>query len=126
MNAPTLPDHLHRLVLLYLAMGYGADHDFDPHERQTAIALLRRWMPEVDEDAAEAIVDTARTATRSGVSADIEALARDLRPWLSPALRQRVMSDLGRLARADGHLSVNEATLIRRVRSVWGSTPAES
>ena len=125
MNAPTLPDHLHQLILLYMAMGYGSDHDLDPHERQTAVALLRRWMPEVDEDAAEAIVDTARTATRSGVSADIESLARDLRPRLSPTLRQRVMSDLGRLARADGHLSVNEATMIRRVRSVWGNGAAE-
>lgn len=121
-----LPDHLQQLVHLYLAMGYGTGHDLDPHERQTAVTLLRRWMPEVEEDAARAVVDTAYTATRSGTSSDIEAIARDLRPILSPALRQRVVSDLGQLARADGHLSVGEATLIRRVRSVWASPVGES
>ncbi len=126
MNTPVLPDHLHQLVHLYLAMGHGSGRDLDPHERQTAVTLLRRWLPSINEDTAKALVDTAHAATRSGGS-DVEAIARDLRPWLSPALRQRVMSDLGQLARADGHLSMEEATVIRRVRSVWGaSTVAES
>ncbi len=122
MNTPVLPDHLHQLVHLYLAMGHGSGRDLDPHERQTAIVLLRRWLPTIDEDAAKALVDTAHAATRSGVSRDVEAIARDLRPWLSPALRQRVVSDLGQLARADGHLSMDEARKIRRVRAVWASS----
>ena len=126
MNAPTLPDHLHQLVLLYMALVYGEDHDLDPHERQTVITLLRRWMPEVDEAAAAAVVDTARTATRSGSAIDVEALARDLRPRLSLALRRRVVSDLGKLARSDGHLSLKEAALIRRIRAVWHGPAARS
>ena len=126
MKTPVLPDHLHRLVQLYLAMGHQTHHDLDPHERETAVMLLRRWMPTVDTDAAAAVVDTVHMATRSGVSGDIESIARDLHPVLSPEVRQRVVSDLGQLARADGHLSMNEAHMIRRVRSVWASPVGES
>ena len=124
MNAPILPEHLSQLLQLYMAVGYEDDPDLDPHERQTAVALLRRWMPGVDEAAAEAVVDTARTASRSGV--DVDALARDLRQALTPAARRRVVSDLGQIARADGHLSVREARAIQRIRWAWGGTPARS
>ena len=119
MDVPASPDVFHRVVLLYLAVGYGADHDFDPHERQTVATLLCRWHPGLSEGAAHGIVDTAYAAARAGLADDVDALARSVGAELSPAVRRRVLSDLGRVALADGHLSVSEADVIARVRAAW-------
>lgn len=117
MDVPTLPDRLQRLVLLYLAVAYGTDRVLDPHERATAAALLDRWSPGLTSEAALAVVDTAHTAARAGLADDIEALARAVGQDLAPALRRRVLADLGQVARSDGHLSVDEASAIARVRA---------
>ena len=121
MDAPTLSDPLHALVLLYLAVANG-DDIVDEHERSVAVAFLLRWEEGLDLEAAQAVVDTAWMATRSGLAADAETLARSLRPTLSPARRRLVLSDLGRLAQADGHVSIGEAHVIGQIRSVWGES----
>ena len=117
MDAPTLPRRLQDLVLLCLAVSNGDDE----HERSAAAALLQDWEPALGPEAARAVVDTACAATRSGLAADIDTLARELGPALSPEWRRRVLTDLGRLAQADGHVSVGEAHMIGRVRSAWGA-----
>jgi uncharacterized tellurite resistance protein B-like protein len=119
-QAPRLsPDLLHRLVLLYFALAYGTDRDLHPMERQAIVLLVRRWRPEATLDEAEAVVDAAFAAVRSAPSESPEALAEALAPALTPRMRRRVLADLGRVAKADGWLSLREASLIARVRQLW-------
>ncbi len=117
MEVPTLSNPLQDLVLLYFAVTNGDDE----HERAAAAALLQRWDSALDAEAARAVVDTACVATRSGLAADVDTLAKELGSSLSPEWRRRVLSDLGRLAQADGHVTVGEAHVIGRVRASWAS-----
>lgn len=117
---PLSPDHLRDLVLLYLAVGYGDAGTLATAEHDAIVELALQWAPPQRRDATRAIVDTASVASRSGLVGDVDAIARALLPALPPPHRQRALSDLARVARADGGLSVSEASLIGRVRSVWG------
>ncbi len=110
--------HIHTLVLLYLAVAYGADTVFDPAERRAVIDLVRRWFTYLEPATVEGIVDTAFIAARA--NPDLEALTAELGDALTPALRHRVLADLGVIARADGSLSVDEAQVIARIRHAWG------
>lgn len=120
---PTLlylpPEHAHQLLLLYLSLAFGADSALDPHERQTAVRLARTWAPEWTEAEVDHAVDAAVSAMRAGLVPPPEAIARSLRSALSRERRRRVLGELGRIARADGHVLVSEANVIRRIRSVW-------
>jgi uncharacterized tellurite resistance protein B-like protein len=116
---PLSPDHVHQLVLLYLALAYGTDHDLHPAEQQAIVELVGRWAPDYERRRVEAVVEAAYTAMRGGVHESAEALAQGLRPLLSPDLRRQVLTDLGVVAKADGWLSIREAALIGRVRSLW-------
>ncbi|GAB5536167.1 MAG: hypothetical protein Rubg2KO_24160 [Rubricoccaceae bacterium] len=117
---PLSPERLRDLVLLYLAVGYGGSEALATAEHDAIVELARKWAPEQRKDSTEAIVDTAAVATRSGLGRDVDTLAQSLRPALPPAHRQRVLSDLAHVARADGVLTIAEASMIRRIRSAWG------
>lgn len=117
---PHRSEPLSRLVLLYLAVAYGADHDFAEAERRTVVHLARRWDPGLDGEALQAIVDTALVAMRQ-FDGDVETLAHDLHARLTPETRRTVLADLGRIATADGYISVEEADVIARIRSAWAS-----
>jgi len=121
-SASIHPDDLHRLVLLYLALAYGTDHDLHPAEHDAMVRLLCRWSPETDVERIRAIVEAAFAAVRSGSYESAEALAMALRPSLVPDLRRQVLTDLGVLAKADGWLSIREAALIGQVRALWHET----
>ncbi len=116
---PLHPRHLHTLVLLYLAVAYGADDDFAPAERYTIVELIQRWLPYMATDTVESMVDTAFAAASSGMVGTPESLAADLRDALTPDLQRRILTDLGHVARADGTLSVSEADVISRIRRAW-------
>lgn len=118
---PLAADDLHNLVLLYLAVAYEADNNFDPAEHHTILRLLRRWMPGLPPADADAVLNTAFSALRSGMTLDLESLAQAVGAVLSARLRRRVLTDLGQIARADGFLSVQEASTIRRVRAALGA-----
>lgn len=118
---PLATDDLHKLVLLYLSVAYDSDRNFDPAEHHMVLRLIRQWMPGLAPSEVDAIVDTALKAIRSGMTDDLETLAHAVGVGLSPRLRRRVLTDLGKIARADGFLSVQEASIIRRVRAVLGS-----
>ena len=117
---PLSPEQLRDLVFLYLAVGYGDDDNLATAEHDAIVELARQWAPSQGREHTEAIVDTAAVAARSGLIDDLDAIVESLRPALPPPYRQRVLSDLAHVARADGVLSVAEASLIRRIRSVWG------
>lgn len=114
------PERLRDLVFLYLAVGYGGQDSLATAEHDAIVELARMWAPEQRRDTTEAIVDTAAVAARSGLGGTVDTLAQSLRLALPPGHRQRVLSDLAHVARADGVLSVAEANMIRRIRSAWG------
>ena len=128
MSPPELlsTDDLHHLVLLYLSVAYEADHHFDPAERHTILLLIHQWRPALAPAEANGIVDTALTALQSGMTAPPETLARAVAAMLAPELRRRVLTDLGQVARADGFLSVQEARIIRRVRTALESADTDN
>lgn len=115
------PDHLHRLILLYLSVAYETDHHFDPLERQAIIQLAAQWARGLEPERITEVVDTAFAVTRSGHADEVDALARKIGAELSPEQRRHVLADLGQIARADGYLSAGEASMISRIRTVWGS-----
>ncbi|MDX1530043.1 MAG: TerB family tellurite resistance protein [Rhodothermales bacterium] len=117
--APLKREHLHRLALLYITLAYGTDRSLHPAEQHAIVQLVRRWSPQTDGDLVEATVEAAFAAARTSFHASVEELATSLRPVLDPALRRQVLTDLGRVAKADGVLSVEEAALIGRIRAVW-------
>lgn len=105
------------MVHLYLAVVDTTSRVHDPDERRVAIDLARRWAADDSEDI-EAIVDTAYVAARSGL--DVERIAGDLRQALSSDDCKRLLADLGRIAQADGHLTVREAQAIGTIRAALG------
>ena len=120
------PDQEHRLtqvIHLYLAVARAEDGDQDPHERQLAVLLSQQWVPRCDPSEIEAIVDTAYVAARAGFNEEFESIARELRDELSPSLCTRLLTDLGLMARADGHLTVEEARVIGAVRAAIEGGP---
>ena len=109
---------LTQVVHLYLAVADTVSRTHDPNERQVAIDLAHRWAPNDCAENIEAVVDTAYVAARFGL--DVERIASELRKTLSYDDCVRLLADLGRIAQADGHLTVREAQVIARIRAVLG------
>jgi len=114
-------EHVPDLLLLYLAVAYGADRRFDKDEERSVCALLTSWLPEASGSFIAGMVRTALDLYRSGQVLDVEDLALGLRSVLPPALRLQVLLDLSRIAHADGERSPAEAAVIDRVRTLWSS-----
>lgn len=115
------PEHVSNLLLLYLAVAYGADHDFDRDEERAVCSLLTSWVPEASGRFISGMVRTALDLYRSGRALSVDGLALGLRSVLPPALRLQVLLDLSRIAHADGERSRAEAAVIDRVRSIWAA-----
>lgn len=115
------PEHVPNLLLLYLAVAYGADHRFDRDEKRAVCALLASWVPEASGRFIAGMVRTALDLYRSGQALSVEGLALGLRSVLPPALRLQVLLDLSRIAYADGERAPAEAAVIDRVRTLWAA-----
>ena len=115
------PEHVPNLLLLYLAVAYGADHEFDRDEERTVCSLLASWVPEASGRFVAGMVRTALDLYRHGEALSVEGLALGLRSVLPPALRLQVLLDLSRIAHADGERSPSEAAVIERVRTIWAA-----
>jgi uncharacterized tellurite resistance protein B-like protein len=120
LAAPHESELLPRLVLLYLAVAYGADHDFGEAERRTVLHLAGRWAPELDADAVAAVIETALVAVR-GFDGNVDDLARELGAVLPVSVQRMVLTDLGHIASADGSISREEAGVIARIRAAWAT-----
>lgn len=115
------PEYVPNLLLLYLAVAYGADHHFDKDEERAVCALLTSWVPEASGSFIAGMVRTSLDLYRDGQALSVEGLALGLRSVLPPALRLQVLLDLSRIAHADGERSPAEAAVIDRVRTLWSS-----
>ena len=115
-SASLSPYDLAKVVHLLLAVAGASDHPPEAHERQRAIELARGWSPDLDTGSVEAIVDTAYVAGRGGIH--LEVVACDVARVIGPEGTLRLLSNLGRIAQADGHLELREAMVIARIRAV--------
>lgn len=111
-----MPRYLHDIILLYLAV-LDARAGRDIYEQDLVARLAHRWAPDLPVADIEAVVETAYLAVHSGLRLDAQVLARDLCDELPEGECQRLLSDLGALARADGHLTQHEARTISLVRN---------
>lgn len=117
--SPALSERLTQVVHLYLAVAHTEFGAHEPHERQLAVQLSQQWAPRCAQAEIEAVVDTAYVAARSGFSEGFEAIAEDLCRELPPTLCTRLLTDLGLMARADGHVTLQEARVISLVRAAF-------
>lgn len=111
--------HVHNLLLLYLAVAYGADRDFDEAEAHAVERVLASWLPGTNERIIDELVQAAFGVYIHEDALSVEGLALGLRSVLPDDLRDRVLADMGRVARADGEASDDEAAVIDRVRQIW-------
>ncbi|MEM8558530.1 MAG: TerB family tellurite resistance protein [Bacteroidota bacterium] len=122
-NSPS-SEQVHRLVRLYLAVVHDDGRILHPREEAAIVHLVQRWLPDLAGPLVRSIVTTALTAHRSGLPCDVDCLAASLAEWLDEPQRLAILTDLGRVARADGVVSLDEAAAIRRIRSVWSQAAA--
>ena len=111
--------HAHNLLLLYFAVAYGADRDFDDAEEQAIGRVLATWLPDASEREVGALVQAAFDLYIQDDALSVEGLALGLRSVLPLDLREQVLADMSRVARADGEAVASEVTVIDRVRAIW-------
>ncbi len=112
-------EHVHSLLLLYLAVAYGADSDFDATEETAIQKLLQSWLPEASDTFVAGMVRAALDLYQIDHALSVEGLALGLRSVLTLEFREQVLKDMTRVACADGEQSTDEAAVIARVRAVW-------
>ena len=112
-------EHIHSLLLLYLAVAYGADHDLDEDEESAIQRLLQSWLPEASDNFVAGMVRAALDLYKTDHALSIEGLALGLRSALALEFREQILKDMVRVARADGEQSTDEAAVIARVRAAW-------
>ena len=110
--APLLLD----LAVLYRALAFGADGDLDPSEVDAMRAALEAWAPGEDPAGVDhALREAALVDARSEFGG---TLAR-LREKLDGPGRDRVLSDLRQVARADGRVTEGEGELMDLVERAF-------
>lgn len=112
-------EHIHNLLLLYLAVAYGADRNFDDAEQAEIRDILHTWLPEASDESVAGLVQAALDLYRHGGALSIEGVALGLRSVVPHGLRQQVLADLDGIAHANGVASADEAAVIARIRTVW-------
>lgn len=108
----------HDLALIFIALAYGTDDDLTPEELATITDILQDWRADLPVEEAQEIVMEAVAVymdDRNEVGRSVEAL----REQLSAEHQRRALSDLVRVAEADGVLLGAEQDLIGRLASAW-------
>ena len=111
---------LHELALVYLGLAQGADDELTAAESREVAARLRRWQPDKDPALIDHVLRDVALSYREEADADgVRAAVQHLGEQLSASLRQAILDDLKRVARADGTVLDVERTYIRRVADAW-------
>ena len=112
--APLLLD----LAVLYRALAFGADGDLDVREADAMRVALEAWAPGQDPAGVAHALREAQLVDPGivGLSVVLERVACQL----DGASRARVVSDLRRVAAADGRVTGNERDLIGLVERALG------
>ncbi len=110
----------HDLALIYVALAYGTDHDLTDDEVVAITNALKEWVVIPGEAHVQEIVMEAATAFLEGDAAQEISRAIDaLRNSLDASQQRRALTDVIRIAEADGVLLEREQGLISRVADAW-------
>ena len=110
----------HDLALLYVALAYGTDHDLSENEVVAITHALKEWVMIPEETHVQEIVMEAATIFLEENAKDELTRAIDvLADSLTPDERRRALTDVIRIAEADGVLLEREQGLISRVAKAW-------
>jgi uncharacterized tellurite resistance protein B-like protein len=110
----------HDLALIYIALAYGTDHDLSDDELHTITSVLEDWASVPEETHIQEVVMEAVTAFLEGDSrAELRRSIDDLSQELSDEERRRALTDVIRIAEADGVLLEREQGLIHAVAEAW-------
>ncbi|WP_022835282.1 tellurite resistance TerB family protein [Salisaeta longa] len=112
--------HVHDLALLYVALAYGTDHDLSDDELSSITDALKDWVTVPDNQSVRTVVMEATTAfLESDARAEVRRAIGDLSEQLDSAQRRRALTDVMRIAEADGVLLEREQGLISTVADAW-------
>jgi uncharacterized tellurite resistance protein B-like protein len=110
----------HDLALLYVALAYGTDHDLSDDEVKAITGALEDWVTTPDTDRVQEIVMEAATAFLEGdASSELDRAIDALGGSLGQDERRRALTDVIRIAEADGVLLEREQGLISRLADAW-------
>ena len=110
----------HDLALLYIALAYGTDHELSDDELDTITSALSEWSAVSEIEHVQEVVMEAVTAFLEGDSrAELRRSIDHLRSELSDQERRRALTDVIRIAEADGVLLEREQGLIHTVAEAW-------
>ena len=106
------------LAVLYRALAYGADGDLDARETDAMRAALEAWVPGQDPAGVSHALREAQLSDPGvvGLGVVLERIAGRL----DAQGRARVVSDLRRVAEADGRVTGNERDLVGLVERALG------
>ena len=109
-NPVSMAPHLLDLAVLYRALAFGADGDLDPAEVDAMRTALVAWAPGGDPAGVDHALREAALVNVSvvGLGAVLERVGRRL----DGPDRARVITDLQRVAAADGRVTRGEDDLI--------------
>jgi uncharacterized tellurite resistance protein B-like protein len=114
----------HDLALVYLGLAHGADDELSRSEVNVMLRTLKVWLPSMEDDC---ILDVLREAMERYASGSREALVESavtgLRDGLTADQRRKALADLIRIANADGVFLDDEEDLIIRLQREWGVDP---
>jgi len=110
----------HDLALLYVALAYGTDHDLSEDEVVAITIALEEWVSIPEEVHVQEIVMEAATAFLEGnAKTELTRAIDTLAGTLDVGERRRALTDVIRIAEADGVLLEREQGLISRVAKAW-------
>lgn len=106
------------LAVLYRALAFGADGDLDARETDAMRAALEAWVPGQDPASVSHALREAELSAPGvvGLGVVLERIAGRL----DAQGRARVVSDLRRVAEADGRVTGNERDLVGLVERALG------
>jgi uncharacterized tellurite resistance protein B-like protein len=114
----------HDLALVYLGLAHGADDELSRSEVNAMVRTLQRWQPELTADESAGVLRDAMERYAAGPRAHlVDRAVTALRESLSLEERRMALSDLIRIANADGVFLDNEEDLIVRLQDEWEVDP---
>lgn len=121
------PDALHSLAFIYLVLGHGTDYELSESETRMMLRRLEEWQPTMSREKVRSILQEAMAQyARGGGEEALSDAIRTVKLQLPPAQRMAALSDLIKIANADGVFLDDEEDLINRLLLAWEIDPYAS
>lgn len=111
---------LHDLAYVYLVLAHGADDDLSDTEVQVMLNKLHEWQPEVPPADVRRMFRLALDEYAKGADSErLEAAILSVREGLPHEQRKAALTDLVKIANADGLFLDDEEDLINHLQAAW-------